>query len=308
MSKSPAQRRYRRATAFPFLLLAVIVPIIARPQSTTVRGSDSTPEAQAGSQIIDAVRQAQGSNQVTAVEIRKQLERSNCQLTLPPVGSTKLTAEEIRQRAQQARLRVGWVYQCIKCDEWHANLSGGYALTTNGAVATCYHVVNPPRDFRAGTLIAADHRVKVFPVTEVLAANRYADACVIQVKGEGFTPLSLNTNISIGDTVYCLSNDRGEHDAFTQGVVKRFLQLPERRRENVRGAPTFTPLRIQVSVTFEPGSSGSAVLDEFGNAIGHASTITLLDRARSTPAEGFPPQPTSHEATSVRDILSLISP
>jgi len=305
MLKRPDQQQHGCATPL-YLVLVAIVPMVARSQSTFTPFQGLTLEGKANLQTIEAVRRLHESGQTIAVEtIRKQLERSSCQLSLPSTNSTRLTAQQIRQRAEKAYLRMGWVYQCIKCDQWHVTLAGGYALTTNGAVATCYHVVNPPRDLRTGALIAADRVGKVFPVMEVLAANRYADACIVQVKGDGFTPLPLNTNVTVGDTVYCFDN-QGERDAFAQGVVTRFVKLPERRLENVRGAPLFVPLRIQVTATWELGSSGSALLDECGNAIGHASTLTFTNDSARNSHETPPPQSIFHEATSGKDIFSLV--
>ena len=297
------KRQYASAAVF-LGLMAVAIPLVSQKQSPDTLGDGSARSAPAGSQIAEVVRRLCESGRATSVEtIRKQLERASCQLSLPSANSTKLTAQELRRRAQQAHVRVGWVYQCIKCNEWHVNLSGGYALTTNGAVATCYHVASPPRDLRIGVLIVAAHG-KVFSIVEVLAANRYADACIVQVKGDGFTALPLNTNVAIGDTVYCFSN-LGERNAFTPGVVKSFLRLPERRLENVRGAPPFIPLRIQVSVMWGIGDSGSALLDECGNAIGHASTLTLTNGTITNSHETPPPQSIFHEATSAKDVLSL---
>ena len=307
MSKNLAQQQSRGGRALLFLSLAAIVSMGAWAQSPA-SGGGATEAIQANSQFIEVIRQLQTSNPTPNGEtIRRQLERASCQLSLPLIGSTKLTIQEIRYRAQQAHLRVGWVYQCTKCDEWHDSLAGGYALTTNGAIATCYHVVNPPRDFRTGALVAMDSEGRVLPVTEALAANRYADACIVQVKGQHFTPLPLNTNTSVGDSVYCFSNPQGQTESFTQGIVRRFLRLPERRMDKIRGAPIFVPLRIQVSATWELGHSGSPLLDQCGNAIGQASTVTL-ENGITADSEATPTSQVFHEATSARDLLSLVRP
>lgn len=299
-------RLYRGATFICFVILVAFVPMVVRPQSVSSPLYGSARESQVESTMVEAVRRLPESNRTSAGTIRKQLERISCQLSLPPVGSVKLTEGEIRERTRRAYLRVGWIYQCLKCDEWHINLANGYALTTNGAIATCHHVVNPPRDLRRGALIAADNGGRVFAITEVLAANRYADACIVQVEGDHFTPLPLNPHVSAGDAVYCLSNSQVQTNDFTQGIVKRLLELPERRLDTIRGAPLFTPLRIQVSAAFGPGSSGSALLDECGNTIGHASTISFTPGATDDSPATLPSQSVFHEATSARDILSLV--
>ena len=61
-----------------------------------------------------------------------------------------------------------------------------------------------------------------------------------------------------------------------------------------------------------PISSGSAVLDEFGNAIGHVTTITTLPGGNGKAADadkGKAPERTLitlHEAVSAKDVLALI--
>src|SRR5437879_4192123 len=89
------------------------------------------------------------------------------------------------------------------CDDWHVNLAGGYVLTADGAMATCYHVIQPERIMKEGCLVAADESGKVYPIKEVIAANRYSNVCIVRVEGQDFKPLALNTNTYPGDTVYC---------------------------------------------------------------------------------------------------------
>ncbi len=238
---------------------------------------------------------------------RKQLKRTSCQLTLPPASTNRLPAREICIAARRSHLRVGWAYLCAKCSKWHLNLAGGYLLTTDGAVATCFHVVEPGREMRDGCLVAVDEEGKVLPVAEVLAANRDSDACVVRIAGDGFQPLPLNTNVYPGDTAYCYSDPAGHRDYFSAGIVNRFYQLSGARSSAARA-----PTRINVSTDWAPGSSGSAVLDDCGNAIGH---VTKIATARDEPApkaqDSHAEKPAAivfHEAVSARDVLLLIKP
>ena len=133
-------------------------------------------------------------------QARKQLTRTSCQLVLPAASTTRLSARQICVAARHSHLRVGWSYLCDKCGKWHLNLSGGYALTSSGAVVTCFHVVNPGQEMREGCLVAVDEEETVLPVVEVLAANHDSDACIVRVPGGRFRPLPLNTNVYPGDT------------------------------------------------------------------------------------------------------------
>ncbi len=133
-------------------------------------------ESQYEDQIRTAARDlfARGSV-IRLTTIQEQLKHTSCELDLPAPATRKLAPREICAAARRSHFRVGWVFLCTQCEDWHVNLAGGYALTTNGAIATCYHVVQPDSKMKMGCLVAADESGKVFGVTEVLAANRYSD-------------------------------------------------------------------------------------------------------------------------------------
>lgn len=246
---------------------------------------------------------------IKLAEVKEQLKRTSCSLELPGPSSTKLTAREICASARSSHLRVGWAYICSKCEDWHVNLAGGYVLTTNGAVATCYHVVQPVHEIRDGCLVAADENGKVFPVKEILAANRYSDACIIRVAGTGLKPLPLNTNAHPGDVAYCYSDPLDHRGYFSDGIINRFYEFPGRRAFSAPRSASFAPMRLNVSTDWAPGSSGSAVLDEFGNVIGHVSTIAMATEEEDVEAGVLRfPGPTMivfHEAVAARDVLLL---
>ena len=112
--------------------------------------------------------------------------------------------------ARAAHLRVGWFYKCTRCTRWHFNLAGGYAITADGAVATCHHVVEPGDTMKEGYLIAVTVDGEVLPVGEVLAANKLTDACIVRVRSEQpLKPLALNAEIEPGDEVWCYSDPAG---------------------------------------------------------------------------------------------------
>jgi trypsin-like peptidase len=268
-------------------------------------------ESQYGDGISEATKELFNGGQVLKLAAaREQLKRTSCRLDLPKPNSLKLDARQICDAARESHLRVGWAFVCTNCDQWHVNLAGGYVLTTNGAVATCYHVVKPAREIKDGCLVAADESGKVLPVTEVLAANRYSDACIVQVAGGTLKPLPLNTNVYPGDTAFCYSDPLDHRGYFSQGIVNRFYQFPGRRPFSAPPSSAFAPTRLDVSTDWAPGSSGSAVLDLCGNVIGHVSTIAVvgdpeaadLDEPRGEPSVMI----VFHEAVSARDVLRLI--
>lgn len=292
-------------------LMLLLSGLMAGAQTAVVPIHNETQENTSDTNLLNAAAKLRDAGKsIRAETAREQLRRSSCQLKLLQPKSTKLAAREVWQHARASYLRVGWFYSSTQSSQWRMAFAGGYPLTADGAVATSYHIAEPPRDLREGCLIVADDNGKVFPVTEILAANRYSDACIIRVQGTGFVPLPLNTNIFPGDAVYCLSDPLGRRGYFSQGIVNRCFQLPERRLPNEPGAPWFAPMRINVSTDWSFGSSGAAVLDDCGNAVGQVSTISI--EGDDTPAnanassETAPATIVFHEAVSARDVAALI--
>jgi hypothetical protein len=298
---------------FPIVLLVTFVFSLLPPRAGVAQSldvpiySEGRERAAFDLELAKRVETLRASGKAINKKIAlEQLQRTSCRLKLPPASTKKAGARDIWARARQSHLRVGWSYQCVRCEEWHLKLAGGYALTTNGAVATAQHVVRPPTDLREGILVATDDDGKVFAVTEVLAANRAADVAIVRIACDELVPLALSTNVAPGDTVYCFSDPLERRGYFSQGIVNRFYEWSPGRRTAM--ANMTSVLRINISVAWASGSSGSAVLDECGNAIGQVSTISLAedeghDRLSTN---NQPATIIFHEAASARDVLALV--
>ncbi len=122
----------------------------------------------------------------------------------------------------------------------------------------------------------------------------------------------MNTNVYPGDTAYCYSDPLDHRGFFSQGIVNRFYQFPGRRPFSAPASAAYAPTRLDVATAWAPGSSGSAVLDECGNVIGHVSTIAAFGEGEPSDAQPSAPavQPAMivfHEAVSARDVLRLVA-
>ncbi len=310
---APMQAAFRKKLAWIVAVVATgCIHTAAQAPSVPICNQDR-PEAQSKSDIIDAAKAFISSGEVLKVAAaRKQLKRTSCQLALPEASATRLPAREICVAARRSHLRIGWSYLCPKCGKWHVNLAGGYLLTAGGAAVTCFHVVEPGQDLKEGCLVALDEAGKVLPVVEVLAAKQESDVCIVRVAGEGLTPLALNTNIYPGDTVYCYSDPVEHPEYFSSGIVNRFYHPAESQPSGSYGKAAAAPTPINVSTDWAPGSSGSAILDECGNAIGHVSTISTFtdeNKSKTQPAQATKStEIVFHEAVSARDVLRLTRP
>lgn len=243
---------------------------------------------------------------VSEAVLTNQFNRRTTAVELPAPRRRALDGRELWAAARAAHLRIGWHYLCSKCDQWHLNLAGGYAVTEDGVAATCRHVVDLPENFKEGFLVAADDADRVFPVTEILASNSDADVCLVKLDATRQKPLPLATEVSPGDRAYCFSWPLGQRGYFSEGMVNRFLTRTNRRSG---GSAT----RINVSTDWAPGSSGSAIVDERGNAIGHVVSISPMTGAPRATKSGEKraqegPQIVLHEAASAADVLKLVEP
>jgi hypothetical protein len=201
-----------------------------------------------------------------------------------PVANTKpLRGREIAERARRAYFRLGWYYLCPRCGHWHFSFANAYAISADGAIASCHHVVAPTRETREGYLVALDPAGEILAVTTVLAKSQTLDAAIVRVEGGTFTPLPLNDNVAPGDPVFCLSDPLDERGYFSEGIVNRFY-WKRAPKGDLESLDALKNLRVNVSTDWAPGSSGAAVLDQCGNAIGHVSTISPLSEGAHQPA------------------------
>ncbi len=239
-------------------------------------------------------------------------------LVLPAPSKVPLEGRDVAVRAHAGYLRFGWYYLCPRCDHWHVNLAGSYAIATD-AIATCHHCVEQKPEMREGYLIAVDHTGAVLAVTAILAKSATMDAAILRVDGK-LKALALNDNVAPGDAAYCYSAPLGQQGYFSAGIVNRFYW---RGTPGAAGTPDeWKMLRLNVSTDWAPGSSGAAVLDRCGNVIGHVSTISPLGegprRAPVPPGKADGKNPaakvdrfggatliTLHEAVPARSVLSL---
>ena len=318
LGRSAARPKRRRALSLGCCGWIVLAGLVGSVSFEAAAQAPEVPiykqgrkEADADAEVNAAAKELFTQNHAVRLgAITNQLKREFCQLVLPPPNTKKLAPRDICILARGSHLRVGWSYLCNKCEHWHINLAGGYILTSDGAVATCYHVVQPRKEMRDGCLVAANEDGKVFPITEVLAANKYSDVCILRVRGAVGTPLPLSTNVYPGDLAYCYSDPLDHRGFFSQNIVNRFYQFPGRRRVSAPPSASYAPTRIDVGTDWAPGSSGSAVLDECGNAIGHVSTIAAVSEEKDAGEESAPSSGATmiifHEAVSARDVLRLV--
>ncbi len=234
-------------------------------------------------------------------------EQTTAQVNAPKPGAITLIKEATQSRssrdvarlARASHLRAGWFFHCTKCDKWHLNMAGAYAIATD-VVATANHVLGKPANLKEGWLIVADEQNKIYSTKAVLCADASADTALLRVSGVGLKPLPISTDVELGELAYCFSDPLRHRGYFSAGIVNRLYS------EDPRLSP-FSE-RLNVSTDWAQGSTGSAILDDGGNVIGHVTRIQTFNSMRDANTGAQNPGTTLvlHEAIPAKVILNLV--
>ena len=199
----------------------------------------------------------------TIGELKKQLERKQCDLKLQPPAPDTLSPAELYAQHRDAVAVVGALAKCGRCSKWHLSKASGFFISEDGILVSNHHVIANKDDDDA-VIGAMTYGGDVFPVTEVLASDADADLVLMRVDGNGFQSLRLSKGCRVGDPVWVLSHPSGRYFYLTNGMVSGIYQ---------RGDKANTT-RLDITADFGIGSSGAPVLDASGNVVGVASSTS----------------------------------
>lgn len=135
----------------------------------------------------------------------------------------------------------------------------------NGLVATNYHVIN---DAKVGTakLVRsnANTQNKRYPIEGIVATDKEKDLAIVKVQALYAHPLPLGNSdiVKDGQIIYAVGNPRGFEGTFSSGEISNILPNGTRR---IKGKV------LQFTAAISRGSSGGAVVNQWGQVIGIVS-------------------------------------
>lgn len=165
-------------------------------------------------------------------------------------GMKRMSGQEIFRHCSPA------VFMIYTSNDSEGFQGSGFFITEDGLAVSNYHVFKGT--FKGYEKIhLADGRE--FKISEVVVCDENNDIIVFRLASNGmkfhYLPLSTHS-IQVGDKVYAISSPLGLENTFSSGEISA-----------VRGSSL-----IQISVPITHGSSGGALINEFGEAIGVTSS------------------------------------
>ena len=198
-------------------------------------------------------------------ELNKQLNRKKAEIAMPEKKPSRFPPDQIYERCKSSVLMIGRIYKCDKCTKWHVGSASGFAITSEGIIATNYHVVE---NKDGATLGAMDLSGKTYAVTEVLAASKPDDVAILRLKGAKLTPLPLAGEAApVGSDVSVISHPDGRYFTMTKGDVSRYY---------LSRAKNMTAPRMAITADYAKGSSGAPVLNSEGEVVGMVSATNSI--------------------------------
>jgi S1-C subfamily serine protease len=135
-------------------------------------------------------------------------------------------------------------------------LGSGFFITGDGLAVSNYHVIEGASALKIYTTDG-----KTYWVSSVALQSMAKDIAVLRIKGTGFSflPIADSAKISGGQAIYTIGSPLGLTNTISDGIISN----PSR---SINGSPF-----IQISAPISPGSSGGALINEYGQVIGITS-------------------------------------
>ncbi|WP_397568555.1 trypsin-like peptidase domain-containing protein [Schlesneria sp. T3-172] len=210
----------------------------------------------------------------TTKELRPELDRTHIPLNLPAPATTPLSTVELYRRATQSVFLVAGITRPTEEEtSWQTSFSTAFAVHPDGILATSAHVFDheDPDD----AVVVMDIHGTIYPVLELLAADRDTDTCIFRIEKKNLTPLPLKSKTPPGSAIRVIGHPGDSFFYFSAGYIANY----ERDENEI--------LWMNVTADFGQGSSGGPVMDEAGNVVGQVSRTFTLYAGGDTSTRGI---------------------
>ncbi len=148
------------------------------------------------------------------------------------------------------------VFMVFTSDGYNAFQGSGFFISSSGIAVSNYHVFKGTSVGLETIKLSSDEELNI---QEVIAKSDKDDFIIFKVakknnRSFNYIPITQKTSF-IGEKVYAIGSPRGLENTFSSG------EISQKRDNNI----------IQISVPIDHGSSGGALINSYGEAIGITS-------------------------------------
>lgn len=163
-------------------------------------------------------------------------------------SQNKLDGPEIFSKYNSA------VFMVFTSDGYNMYQGSGFFINSNGLAVSNYHVFQGTAVGEEGIKLAG--REGFYQVEEVIVSSEEEDFILFRLNltDTPFIPIAQNKP-KVGERVYAIGSPRGLENTFSSGEVSQW------RDNNL----------MQISALIDHGSSGGALINEYGEAVGITS-------------------------------------
>jgi S1-C subfamily serine protease len=168
----------------------------------------------------------------------------------------------------------------------------GFAITADGYILTCFHVVKGAASLSVKINAASD----LLPA-KVIGSDPANDLAILKVSGETVAvSFSSAPTAKLGQTIFTVGFPMPDLQGFAPKVTKGVISSLKGMNDDVR--------RYQIDATVQPGNSGGPLADEHGNILG--VIVARLSDAVVIKEKGVVPQNINY-AVKVPYIMAFLS-
>lgn len=160
----------------------------------------------------------------------------------------KLDGTEIFRRYETA------VFMIFTSDGQQNFQGSGFFINKNGLAVSNYHIFKGTTIGREQIKLSNDNTI--YNVTEIIYKNNDEDFIIFRVNcnNTNYIPIA-SSKPQIGEKVYAIGSPRGLENTFSSGEISQWRDI------NL----------MQISALIDHGSSGGALINEYGEAVGITS-------------------------------------
>lgn len=148
------------------------------------------------------------------------------------------------------KCRTNAVFMIFTNNGEQAAQGSGFFISKDGIAISNYHVF---KDTYKGLEVIKTVDGKKYQIKEVLGYSEKYDYIVFQIEGDSFDYIPVNSHgIEIGDEVYAIGSPLGLENTMSSGLIS------QKHRDFL----------YQISVPIDHGSSGGALINKYGEAVG----------------------------------------